>query len=159
MHSFDGAKKCGKEATPYGHDTPDNSFDKEEACKANKLSYSYHEAVTIQCMEHETERLMAKLMAVTKFFSAKNIDWDAVQFPMRMAVILMISGMFILVRLPTWHYPNGMWVLASILFVCWFSSLDATSIMEKIIQHLICTFVVAAFGLGLRFLSLWVFPK
>ena len=150
--------KCGKEATPYGHDTPEDSFDEEEACKAKKLCYLYHEAVTLQGMEQETERL-AKLMAVTKFFSAKNIDWDAVQFAMRMAVLLTISGLFVLVRSPTWHYPDGMWVLVSVLFVCWFPSLDAASVMEKIIQRLIGTFVGAAFGLGLGFLSLWVFPK
>jgi hypothetical protein len=74
-----------------------------------------------------------------------------------MAVLLTISSLFVLVRTPTWHYPDGMWVLVSVLFVCWFPSLDAASVVEKIVQRLIGTFVGAALGLSLGFFSLWAF--
>jgi hypothetical protein len=36
-----------------------------------------------------------------------------------------------------------MWILVSVLFVCWFPSLDAASVVEKIVQWSIGTFVRA----------------
>jgi uncharacterized membrane protein YccC len=117
--------------------------------------------VKIQHIEQEQEmERLTLLMTINKLVSTKKIDRDAVQFAMRVAVLLTISCLFVLVRLPTWSYPDGMWVLVSVLFVSWFvPSLDATSVMEKIMQRLIGTFVSAALGLSLGFISLWMFPN
>jgi hypothetical protein len=45
----------------------------------------------------------------------------------------------------------------SLLFVCWFPALDATSVIEKISQQLIIHFVGAALGLMCGFLPLLLF--
>jgi hypothetical protein len=87
----------------------------------------------------------------------ESIDATAFQFALRMAVLLTLSALFVLIRTSTWHYPDGMWVLVSVLFVCWFPSLDAASVIEKIIQRLIGTFVGATLGLGCGFFSIWAF--
>lgn len=50
-----------------------------------------------------------------------------------------------------------MWVLVSVLFVCWFPALDAASVVEKIIQRLIGTFVGAFLGLSCGFVSILAF--
>lgn len=86
-----------------------------------------------------------------------QIDVNAAQFAARMAVMLAVSSLFVLIRSDTYHYPDGMWVLVSVLFVSWFPSLDAASVIEKITQRLIGTFVGAFFGLSCGFLSLWAF--
>ena len=92
-------------------------------------------------------------------YSKKSIRMDkgAMQFGLRMAVLLTLSSLFILVRTDNYQYPDGMWVLVSVLFVCWFPSLDAASVIEKIIQRLIGTFVGAFFVLSCGFLSLFLF--
>lgn len=86
-----------------------------------------------------------------------KVDVGAFQFGLRMAVVLTFSSLFVLVRTPAWHYPDGMWVLVSVLFVCWFPALDAASVIEKIIQRLIGTFVGAFLGLSCGFISILVF--
>ena len=83
-----------------------------------------------------------------------TIDKGAFQFGIRMAVMLTFTSLFVLIRTPSWHYPDGMWVLVSTLFVCWFPALDAASVMEKIVQRLIGTFVGAVLGLSCGFASL-----
>jgi hypothetical protein len=83
-----------------------------------------------------------------------RVDKGAFQFALRMATMLTISSLFVLIQTDTIHYPDGMWVLVSVLFVCWFPALDAASVIEKIIQRLIGTFVGAFLGLGCGFLSL-----
>ena len=87
-----------------------------------------------------------------------HIDPNAFQFGLRMAVLLTLSSLFVLIRTEDYKYPDAMWVLVSVLFVCWFPSLDAASVIEKIIQRLIGTFVGAFLGLGCGFLSL-LFPE
>lgn len=47
-----------------------------------------------------------------------------------------------------------MWVVITVLFVCWFPSLDAASVVEKSIQRLYGTAIGAAVGLLCGFLSL-----
>lgn len=69
-----------------------------------------------------------------------------------------ISALFVLIRTDDWCYPDGMWVLVSVLFVSWFPALDAASVIEKIMQRLIGTFVRASLGLSCGFFSLWAFP-
>ena len=86
-----------------------------------------------------------------------NVDLGAFQFGLRMAVVLTFSSLFVLVRTPTWRYPDGMWVLVSVLFVCWFPALDAASVIEKIVQRLIGTFVGAFLGLSCGFISIFAF--
>ena len=93
--------------------------------------------------------------SLSKLWDArKRIDKNALQFALRMAVLLTISSLFVLVQTDENKYPGGMWVLVSVLFVCWFPALDAASVIEKIIQRLIGTFVGAALGLTCGFLSL-----
>jgi len=83
----------------------------------------------------------------------------AVQFAMRMAILLTLSSLFVLVKDANGHrFPDGMWVLVSVLFVCWFPSLDAASVIEKSTQRLIGTAIGAFFGLSCGFCSLWLFP-
>lgn len=86
-----------------------------------------------------------------------KIDRTALQFAFRMATLLTVSSLFVLVRTDTWHYPDGMWVIVSVLFVCWFPALDAASVIEKIIQRLIGTFVGAVLGLSCGFISIIFF--
>jgi hypothetical protein len=80
----------------------------------------------------------------------QKIDMAAAQFALRMATILMISSIFVLVDWPHGgHYPDGMWVLVSVLFVGWFPSLDAASVViEKITQRLVGTYLWLLFNLG-----------
>ncbi|CAB9528684.1 expressed unknown protein [Seminavis robusta] len=89
----------------------------------------------------------------------QRIDKGALQFALRMAVVLSLSSLFVLVRTDTWHFPDGMWVLVSVLFVCWFPALDAASVIEKIMQRLIGTFVGAFLGLSCGFASIFFFKS
>ena len=88
-----------------------------------------------------------------------RIDHDALQFALRMAILLAISALFVLIHTENYHFPDGMWVLVSVLFVCWFPSLDAASVIEKIIQRLIGTFVGAFLGLSCGFISIYLFES
>jgi hypothetical protein len=89
----------------------------------------------------------------------QKMDMAAAQFALRMAIMLMISSLFVLVDWPHGgRYPDGMWVLVSVLFVGWFPSLDAASVIEKITQRLIGTFIGAFLGLSCGFFSIWAFP-
>jgi hypothetical protein len=74
-----------------------------------------------------------------------------VQFALRMAILMVIWSLFVLVRTKGFVYPDGMWVLVSVLFLCWFSALDAASVIEKIVKRLSGTFVSAFFGLVASF--------
>jgi hypothetical protein len=89
--------------------------------------------------------------------SLPRADPAALQFAFRMALLLTVSALFILIQTPEKAWPDAMWVLVSVLFVSWFPSLDAASVVEKIFQRLIGTFVGAVLGLGCGFLSLWLF--
>jgi uncharacterized membrane protein YccC len=86
-----------------------------------------------------------------------NIGADAFYFGVRMSVCLTISSLFVLVQSPsdTHHFPEGMWVLITVLFVCWFPTLDAASVLEKSIQRLIGTLIGASLGLICGFVSLF----
>lgn len=88
-----------------------------------------------------------------------RIDKGALQFALRMAVLLSISALFVLIRTDDYHFPDGMWVLVSVLFVCWFPALDAASVIEKIVQRLIGTFVGAVLGLSCGFTSIYLFQS
>jgi hypothetical protein len=92
------------------------------------------------------------------------VDQNAFQFAVRMSVLLGTSALFALIpfreerdgnRLR--YYPEGMWIFVSVLFVCWFPSLDAASVMEKIAQRLIGTFIGAILGLSCGFAAIWIF--
>lgn len=50
-------------------------------------------------------------------------------------------------------------VLITTLFVCWFPSLDAASVIEKVVQRLIGTFIGAVLGLSCGFASIFVYDK
>ncbi len=152
------ASKSKKESTrAYGRnestDSLSNIQDGEEVCFRKNMSY--HDSVAIQIEPGQATRSVSSISGIN--LSASNIDWDAALFAIRMAVLLTILSLFVLIRTPTWHCPDGMWGLVSVLFVCWFPSLDAASVVEKIVQQLIGTFVGAALGLSLGFFSLWAF--
>ena len=93
------------------------------------------------------------------WFHLPNVDPAALQFALRMAVLLTISALFVLIQTDDFIYPDGMWVLVSVLFVCWFPSMDAASVIEKITQRLIGTFIGATLGLSCGFISLWWFKS
>mmetsp|Transcript_48503 Transcript_48503/g.146314 ORF Transcript_48503/g.146314 Transcript_48503/m.146314 type:complete len:538 (-) Transcript_48503:276-1889(-) len=90
----------------------------------------------------------------------RQIDRGAFHFALRMAVLLTIGSLFVLIRAPGDEggsgkgYPQGMWVLVTLLFVCWFPSLDAASVIEKSVQRLIGTFIGASIGFLCGFTSL-----
>lgn len=86
-----------------------------------------------------------------------RIDTAAAQFAARMAFLLTVSGLFVVIRSDKWNWPDAMWVLISVLFVCWFPALDAASVIEKIVQRLIGTFIGAMLGLCCGFTSLLLF--
>ena len=66
-------------------------------------------------------------------------DKDAIQFGTRMSVCLTVSSLFVLVQLPNSddNFPEGMWVLITVLFVCWFPQGDAASVIEKRVRELL----------------------
>ena len=82
-------------------------------------------------------------------FGNLQVERNAVHFGIRMAVLLTISSLFVF-----FHFQEGMWVLITVLFVCWFPRLDSASVVEKSIQRLIGTFIGAAFALSCGFVSL-----
>jgi len=83
----------------------------------------------------------------------------AVPFALRMGILLALSSLFVLISTPKVKDPDGMSVLVTVLFVCWFPTLDSGSILEKIVQRLIGTFVGAALGIGCGFTSLLFCPR
>jgi hypothetical protein len=85
-------------------------------------------------------------------------DKDAIQFGTRMSVCLTVSSLFVLVQLPNSddNFPEGMWVLITVLFVCWFPQGDAASVIEKSGQRIAGTLIGAFFGVSCGFISLHV---
>jgi hypothetical protein len=71
-----------------------------------------------------------------------------------MGILLWVSSLFVLIRTENWTFPEGMWVLVTVLFVSWFPQLDAASVIEKIVQRLLGTFIGAFLGLLCGFASL-----
>jgi Fusaric acid resistance protein-like len=55
--------------------------------------------------------------------------------------------------------PHLFVVLITVLFVCWFPALDAASVIEKVMQRLIGTFVGAVIGLTCGFASIIVYDE
>lgn len=86
----------------------------------------------------------------------KQVDKGALLFALRMATLLLIGSLFVLIRAPGdgAGYPQGMWVLVTLLFVSWFPRLDAASVIEKSSQRLLGTFIGASIGLSCGFTSL-----
>ena len=82
-------------------------------------------------------------------------DPAASQFALRMALLLTVSGLFVLPPQVSW--PAGEWILVSVLFVSWFPAMDAASVVEKIFQRLMGTFVGATLGVSCGFASLFLF--
>lgn len=90
----------------------------------------------------------------TKKSRWSKVDTTAFQFAIRMAILLWVSSLFVLIRTDDYHWPDGMWVLVTVLFVSWFPQLDAASVIEKIVQRLLGTFLGAFLGLACGFASL-----
>lgn len=86
--------------------------------------------------------------------SSSHFDRDAVHFGVRMSVCITLSSLFILLRHPGQEFPEAMWILITVLFVCWFPTLDAASVVEKSIQRLYGTAIGTLTGLTCGFLSL-----
>ena len=123
---------------------------KESSASSSAIYYSEDSARTFAPTKDLSTSSLSKLL----WDARKRIDKNALQFALRMAVLLTISSLFVLIQTDNVKYPDGMWVLVSVLFVCWFPALDAASVIEKIIQRLIGTFVGATLGLTCGFLSL-----
>lgn len=87
-----------------------------------------------------------------------HLDRDSLQFGVRMSVCLTVPSLFVLARPPEGEggFRQGMWVLITVLFVCWFPTLDVASVLEKSAQRLMGTLIGAALGLACGFLSLEV---
>lgn len=146
----------GRKETTESTDSLAYSQDEEESFRERVADNGYKRTIEIH---HAQQEALTARLTLYKLWNSKKIDWDAVAFAMRMAVLLTISSLFVLISFPNYSYPDGMWVLVSVLFVCWFPSLDAASVIEKIIQRLIGTFLGAFLGLSLGFFSLWAFPS
>jgi len=87
-------------------------------------------------------------------------DRDAIHFGARMSACLTASSLFVLAQAPgadddaeDGRFPEGMWVVITVLFVCWFPALDAASVLEKSVQRLAGTLVGAVLRLACGFLS------
>ncbi|CAJ1965680.1 unnamed protein product [Cylindrotheca closterium] len=115
-------------------------------------------ASTDSLLSHDTESLeVLKEPAPTKRKQKtlwESVDKTAFQFALRMGILLWFSSLFVLIRTDDYHFPDGMWVLVTVLFVSWFPQLDAASVIEKIIQRLLGTFIGAFLGLACGFASL-----
>mmetsp|Transcript_11021 Transcript_11021/g.19529 ORF Transcript_11021/g.19529 Transcript_11021/m.19529 type:complete len:154 (+) Transcript_11021:264-725(+) len=96
----------------------------------------------------------------SKEWLLRHIDQDAILFGIRMSVCLTVSSLFVLVQVPSdgevGRFPEGMWVLITVLFVCWFPTMDAASVLEKSFQRLMGTLVGAGIGMACGFLSVEV---
>ena len=70
-----------------------------------------------------------------------------------MSVCLTVSSLFVLVQLPNSddNFPEGMWVLITVLFVRWFPQGDAASVIEKSGQRIAGTLIGAFFGVSCGF--------
>ena len=92
-----------------------------------------------------------------KLIKKQNINEDAIHFGIRMSVCLTVSSLFVLAQLPTDKdkFPEGMWVLITVLFVYWFLQLDAASVLGKSILRLIGTLIGASVAISCGFLSLY----
>mmetsp|Transcript_13942 Transcript_13942/g.30263 ORF Transcript_13942/g.30263 Transcript_13942/m.30263 type:complete len:523 (+) Transcript_13942:114-1682(+) len=84
-----------------------------------------------------------------------HLDQDSIQFGVRMSVCLTVSSLFVLTKIPGEEggFQEGMWVLITVLFVCWFPSMDVASVLEKSVQRLLGTLIGAGLGLACGFLS------
>ena len=109
-----------------------------------------------QQQQQEQQHADSSLNRLLEQWLGRNIEMDAIYFGVRMAVCLTISSLFVLAQSPSnkHHFPEGMWVLITVLFVCWFPTLDAASVLEKSIQRLIGTLIGASVGLLCGFVSL-----
>ena len=86
----------------------------------------------------------------------QNLDGNALAFGTRMSICITFSSLFMLIGNPINgnKYPQGMWVIITVLFVCWFPSLDAASVVEKCIQRIYGTIIGATVALLCGFASL-----
>ncbi|KAL7570065.1 hypothetical protein ACA910_017100 [Epithemia clementina (nom. ined.)] len=89
-------------------------------------------------------------------WNVRQLDQNALAFGTRMSVCITMASLFTLIGDPITGvtYPQGMWVIITVLFVCWFPSLDAASVVEKSIQRIYGTLIGASVGLVCGFASL-----
>ena len=64
------------------------------------------------------------------------LDRDAIHFGARLTLLFTLSALFIVVQPDGWEWPEGQWVVITVLFVSWFPRLDAASVIEKSIQRM-----------------------
>ena len=95
--------------------------------------------------EFEHHNVTGSGQSLFKFskWSLRDSNQDALQFGVRMLVCLTVSSLFVLAQTPTdeGRFPEGMWVVITVLFICWFPTLDAASMLEKSVQRLIVTMI------------------
>ena len=145
-------------------DPPEDEEDAEAVASFHRLcssklgsSWNGSNATTNTASETKPSPASSKRQSTSSSSSSsiwKYLDKSAMQFALRMAILLAISGLFVLIRLDNFVWPDAMWVLVSVLFVCWFPAMDAASVIEKIMQRLIGTFIGATIGLSCGFTSL-----
>lgn len=115
----------GRNESTDSLDYSQDGDDDEEECRVKDSTY-HNESVAIH-IKQETKEITNMSLGIHRCLLPRGtkIDWNAVQFAIRMAILLTISSLFVLIRTPNFHYPDAMWVLVSVLFVSWFPSLDA----------------------------------
>lgn len=85
-----------------------------------------------------------------------TLDHTALGFGLRMGVCATTASLFVFIENPIngSKFPEGMWVLITILFVCWFPSLDAASVIEKSLQRIYGTLIGSSVALLCGLVSL-----
>eukprot|EP00804_Cyclotella_cryptica_P020263 CCRYP_015885-RA/>CCRYP_015885-RA protein AED:0.38 eAED:0.38 QI:214/1/1/1/0/0/2/105/504 len=116
------------------------------------MAYPTDEAETTTLLEspEKYDELPFKFTGVTVGRANRNNAWSIFRMPK------LIKDRQ--PQLPTAKnkFPEGMWVLITVLFVCWFPQMDAASVLEKSFQRLVGTFIGATAALACGFLSLRV---
>ena len=94
-------------------------------------------------------RLWWPLSTIREWSSSlvSSLDRNALAFGTRMSVSITVASLFVLIGGDQGvEYPQGMWVIITVLFVCWFPSLDAASVVEKSLQRIYGTLIGASVG-------------
>jgi hypothetical protein len=87
-------------------------------------------------------------------FCCPKFDRDAIHFGVRLSLLLTLSSLFVVIRDVANEWPEGQWVVITVLFVSWFPRLDAASVIEKSIQRIMGTLLGGFMGLVCGSLSL-----
>lgn len=133
----------------YNEEEPLTRKEHDESSSPNS---SYYDSVHTQSPD-PPKQVVSFQDKISAFLKDANTR-AATPFALRMGILLTLSSLFVLISTPKFQDRDGMSVLVTVLFVCWFPTLDSGSILEKIVQRLIGTFVGATLGVLCGFTSL-----